>query len=59
MAWSTEYRAEYMKKYRAEHRKELNANRRYYYKRNKDRFKEYYEKERRMRGASDVKRSAV
>jgi hypothetical protein len=35
MAWTKEYRAEYMKKYREEHREQLKANRRYYYQRNK------------------------
>jgi hypothetical protein len=31
MAWTKEYRAEYMKKYRAEHRKEINETKRYWY----------------------------
>lgn len=39
-----EERAAYMKKYRVEHREEINANRRYYYSRNKERFKSYYQK---------------
>ena len=40
MGMTKEERAEYMKKYRKEHREELNANRRYYYKRNKEKIKE-------------------
>ena len=35
MAWSKEYRAEYMRRYREGHKAQAKANRRYYYRRNK------------------------
>jgi hypothetical protein len=35
MAWTKEYRAEYMKKYREENREQLKANRAYAYQRSK------------------------
>lgn len=35
--WTKEERAEYMKKYREEHRDQLNANKRYWYKQNRER----------------------
>ena len=33
--------AEYQKKYREEHREQINANKRYWYKRNRDKVREY------------------
>lgn len=39
MAWTKEYRAEYMKNYRAENRDQINANKRYWLKHNPEKVK--------------------